>query len=659
MTRRGSLLRKVMVGNALLLVASVACCVWILDREHRESAAERTAAEARSIAESLRNRIAHVLAVDEMDPVELRLAGVADVLDDLRPVLDRGYRAAVVDAQGRVVAECGAANPVVPAAVPPGELPELFARGELVSPSAASGPAVRIALRLGPADAPLGAVVVAQTPTARTTGPSTSRRLWTFGAVAVLCLGGLAFLLARVWSLPLRRIVATARRLSRGDLTARVRLRGRDELGFLARALNEMRDHMATHVETIERQRRTLEALLLQLHEGVVAVGPDARIVVFNPAAHRLIHRDTRLDRDPDAWIGRTVEECVPHTELQRLLSVPRGASPGDREAASDHRVAATSVIAEGRVQLRGVSDAVSVLARAMDITLPGAPHTGGDGVPPATTHGRILVLTDITQLARTWQMKTDFVANASHELRTPLAVIRASVETLLSIDPPPPPAAEDLAGAGGSTPGGTSPPCPPAGRRTFLESIRRHTSRLEDLIEDLLALSRLEGSDAQRFPPGELSLDELFGELHARHREALGVGGLQWVTQRDPAALRTIRANPHLLTLVLDNLVSNAVRFTGSGGRVEVSCRMHGAAAELRVADTGCGIPAEEQTRIFERFYQVEPARSGDRTAAGLPRGTGLGLSIVRHAVATMNGRIELNSKVGRGTTVTVCIPQ
>jgi two-component system phosphate regulon sensor histidine kinase PhoR len=111
--------------------------------------------------------------------------------------------------------------------------------------------------------------------------------------------------------------------------------------------------------------------------------------------------------------------------------------------------------------------------------------------------------------------------------------------------------------------------------------------------------------------------------------------------------------ANPHLLRLAIDNLVDNAIKFTEPGGHVNLELRVAGDEAVFRVTDDGCGIPPEDQQRVFERFYQGQRARSGPQ------RGTGLGLSIVRHAVGALRGRVQLESRPGAGTQVTVTIPQ
>jgi signal transduction histidine kinase len=255
-----------------------------------------------------------------------------------------------------------------------------------------------------------------------------------------------------------------------------------------------------------------------------------------------------------------------------------------------------------------------------------------GEDAAGAVASGRLLVLTDVTPLARMIQVKADFAANASHELRTPLSAIRAATETLMSIDP-----SRDAVAV-----------------QRFAAIIDRQSSRMEALVRDLLDLSRIESSPAPS-PSGPVNLPGFLADLHARYRERLELKSLQWTTDL-PSGLPQLQANAHLLRLVLDNLVDNAVKFTASGGHIRVSAfacdEGAGRFVRIEVADDGCGIPPEEQERVFERFYQVERSRSG------ADRGTGLGLSIVRHAVAALGGTVRLASEPGRGTTVSVTLP-
>ena len=152
---------------------------------------------------------------------------------------------------------------------------------------------------------------------------------------------------------------------------------------------------------------------------------------------------------------------------------------------------------------------------------------------------------------------------------------------------------------------------------------------------------------------------------MQVRFAERLERKQLRWQSAHLPAALAAGRAgngrpaddavlaNAHLLQLVLDNLVDNAIKYTDPGGTVSVRLQRTAAGPQFEVADTGCGIAAEDQERVFERFYQAQRARSGPE------RGTGLGLSIVRHAVQALHGTVTLESKPGAGTRVTVVLPE
>jgi two-component system phosphate regulon sensor histidine kinase PhoR len=248
---------------------------------------------------------------------------------------------------------------------------------------------------------------------------------------------------------------------------------------------------------------------------------------------------------------------------------------------------------------------------------------------------GRILALTDITEIARTIQMKTDFVANASHELRTPLSAVRAAVETLLNIDTD-----EDAESA-----------------RRFLRVIDRHSARLEALVADLLALSRLE-SASRETKPAAIDVRRFCGELSERWADRVNEKRLHWDCAI-PSDLHEMTADEDLVRMVLDNLIDNAIKFTDPGGKVAVAFSRERDTVAVEVADNGCGIPPQDQERVFERFYQVAQARSQAEGSQAEGRGTGLGLAIVRHAVASMGGTVSLTSELASGTHVTVRIPQ
>lgn len=238
----------------------------------------------------------------------------------------------------------------------------------------------------------------------------------------------------------------------------------------------------------------------------------------------------------------------------------------------------------------------------------------------------KLLLSRDVTQVERTEAMRRDFVANVSHELKTPLTVVRGYAETLLKDEPAP-----DV-------------------RRGFLETMLANARRMQQLIDDLLDLSRIE-SGAWRPEPAEVALEPLVAEVWAELRERAEAAGLTFRTAVAPEAA-TVRADPEALRQVLSNLLDNAVHYTGAGGSIEVRAARDAAAVRIEVADTGVGIPGEHLPRIFERFYRVDPARSRELG------GTGLGLAIVKHVVEAHGGRALAESRLGAGTTIRIEFP-
>lgn len=433
--------------------------------------------------------------------------------------------------------------------------------------------------------------------------------------IGALLVAALAYVQTRRWRRMLRRVTHAAHGLASGDLTVRAEGDEAEELEPLARAINETRERLAEHGETIDAQRRTLESLLTQLREGVILFDSDGRVAVANDAAVRMLGMEHHTE--PADLVGLAVERVIPLLDLQRLLLAEMPVRPTELSEAAP--------IGSARVQVETARGALHLLAHVSEFTLPAAQDDDSQRAA-----GRLLVLTDISELARHIQMKSDFVANASHELRTPLSTIRAAVETLQSID-----LSADSHAA-----------------QRFVDVIDRQSARLEALAADLLELSRLESS-AATFRTRAVPLAELLAEIEAHFAERIRAKRLRFALDAAAVHSTNILVSPQLLRLVLDNLLDNAVKFTEPGRAVELRVASLPQGVEFTVRDEGCGIPLDEQPRVFERFYQAERARSGPE------RGTGLGLSIVRHAVGAMGGQVTLDSTPGVGTRVTVTIPQ
>jgi two-component system phosphate regulon sensor histidine kinase PhoR len=246
---------------------------------------------------------------------------------------------------------------------------------------------------------------------------------------------------------------------------------------------------------------------------------------------------------------------------------------------------------------------------------------------PAGAPSGAVLVFHDITELRQLEQVRRDFVANASHELKTPLAAIRGLVETIL----------DDEAMEAGT-------------QRRFLGSIQAQTARLGGLVEEMLALSRLEAEGAN-FPRVPV-------DLRAPVREALQAllplgreRRLEVVDQAGEVPV-VVMGSEEPLRRVAGNLIDNAFKYTPPGGTVRVRVRAEGDRGLLEVEDTGPGIALAERERIFERFYRLDKGRGRERG------GTGLGLAIVKHVVAGLHGQIAVGDAPGGGSLFRVAFP-
>jgi two-component system phosphate regulon sensor histidine kinase PhoR len=237
---------------------------------------------------------------------------------------------------------------------------------------------------------------------------------------------------------------------------------------------------------------------------------------------------------------------------------------------------------------------------------------------------GVVAVFHDVSEIRRLENHRRDFVANVSHELRTPLTAIQGFAETLRD---------ETLDAER---------------RRQFVEVISRNAERLRALIEDLLELSRIEGR-SQPLALESVDTAALTSSLLRDLRPRLDARSLQAGLR---GAAQPALADRRALEQVLQNLLDNAVKYTEPGGRIEVRLSSGDGKVRVEVADTGIGIPERDRSRVFERFYRVEKARSRDLG------GTGLGLAIVKHLVQAMDGEVFLSSREGEGTTFTVVLP-
>lgn len=405
-----------------------------------------------------------------------------------------------------------------------------------------------------------------------------------------------AFVLAGIVSHFLDRrvsdIARVAERYAAGDLTQPIRDYGADQIGAVARALDGSVQELGRRVAELDADRARMSAILRGMIEGVLVVNAQGRLELVNDAARRML----RLQEAPE---GRHYLEIVRHPQVAEQIG---GA-------------------------LRGAASDGEELSLPMD---PGAIFVARSApVDASASRGAVLVLHDITDLRRADQIRRDFVANISHELRTPLTAVKGYVEALLD------------GGVDADT----------AAR--FLETIARQTARMERLVTDLLRLARLDAGQEtlERMPCSVLSLFETvtadLAPLTEPRRQQIRY-------DVEPEA-GSVMGDPAKLFDVLRNLLENAVKHTPDGGTITLSSRRAPQGIRLSVADEGPGIPESDLPRVFERFYQVDKARTRSSRDGG---GTGLGLSIVKHLVELHGGRVSAANRPGGGAEVSMELP-
>jgi two-component system sensor histidine kinase SenX3 len=245
--------------------------------------------------------------------------------------------------------------------------------------------------------------------------------------------------------------------------------------------------------------------------------------------------------------------------------------------------------------------------------------------VAPLGAHHLLLLVDDRTEARRVEETRRDFVANVSHELKTPVGGLSLLAEAVLG-------ASDD-----------------PEAVRRFASRMQVEANRLTGLVQEIVDLSRLQLADTLH-PPRVVDVDAVVHDAVDRCRLVASAKDIEIAVQGDPEA--RVYGDGDLLMTAVRNLVDNAVAYSPGGSRIAITVGRHHGLVEIAVTDQGVGIPDDEQVRIFERFYRVDPARS---RATG---GTGLGLAIVKHVCANHGGEVTVWSQPGQGATFTMRLP-
>ena len=340
----------------------------------------------------------------------------------------------------------------------------------------------------------------------------------------------------------------------------------------------------------LEQSTTLFEGVLETMQEAVLVVDSAEHVLFINSAARDL------FDVSQFSAVGKLAWESIRSSKLQEIIE----------QALSTGKMVRGEVDLPRRKRLLDVS--------AVVLSLESGP-------------GCLAVAYDVTDLRRLEKMRRDFVSNVSHELKTPLTSIQAYADTLLN---------------GGLEDEDSS--------RMFVERIIEQSERLGMLIQDLLRLAKIESEpEAFRLEPCDaLAIAATTFQDHQAIAETRQIG-LEYLPPDGPL---TVIADADGLRTILNNLLSNALSYTPTGGHVKLAVRRAGERVQFEVRDTGVGIAKEHQSRVFERFYRVDKSRA--RSVGG----TGLGLAIVRHLVEVMQGEITLESALGQGSTFRVLLP-
>ena len=409
-------------------------------------------------------------------------------------------------------------------------------------------------------------------------------------AIALVITAVLGVLVAQTISRPIADMRRQAQAMAKGNFSRKVRVYSEDEIGQLARAFNHLTNRLQESQQSTESERRKLASVLANMTDGVLSTDRRGRIILINEPALQLLNvsRETVINRPVTTVLG--LDESYTFEDL------------------IDMRDAITLDISS--------QDQATLLRTTFSVI---QKETG-------FVNGLIAVLHDNTEQEKIDMERREFVANVSHELRTPLTTMRSYLEAL----------------ADGAW---QDPELAP----NFLNVTQTETERMIRLVNDLLKLSKMDSSES------DLSREMVeFGVFFNRIIDRFEMSKSQNVSfeRKVPKSQYFVEIDTDKLTQVIDNIISNALKYSPEGGKVRFSVREKEGELLVSISDEGMGIPKENVERIFDRFYRVDRARS---RAMG---GTGLGLAISKEMINAHGGKIWAQSRYGKGTSIHFTLP-
>ena len=411
--------------------------------------------------------------------------------------------------------------------------------------------------------------------------------------IALLISALLSFFITSSITAPINDLTEKAEKMASGDFSQEIRGKSNDEIGRLADMFNILRRELDDNITEISNEKSKLETILKYMADGLIAVDLSGQIIHVNAAARALLDLS---------------DEEMENLNFSGILQ-----KFGKKDIADGIKnITSSEVMNE------------IVMYRSNILSIRYARFTAEDD----NDIGVIMLIQDITESQKLEQMQTDFVANVSHELRTPLTTIKSYTETLLESG------IEDE-----------------ETQKNFLMVIDDETERMSRLVKELLQLSRLD-SHREKMNFKELEVGKILEDcvkkitLTAQAKEQT----VECVYDRNTPLY--IMGDRDKMQQVILNILTNSIKYTQAGGKIRLNAWKEDDVVCITVEDNGIGISDAELSRIFERFYRVDKARS---RAMG---GTGLGLSIAKQIIEVHGGSILAQSKEGSGTTMQITLP-
>ena len=413
----------------------------------------------------------------------------------------------------------------------------------------------------------------------------------------------LSFFLAKAITAPIQNLTKSAQLVALGEFSHEIEVHSTDEIGILTDTFNNMKNVLKNTLLEIDGEKTKLKTVLSCISDAIVAFTDGGDVLHSNESAQKLF--------------GADLEKAFTMERFFELLDIPL-----ERSAKG---IVTTSTL----VNVDKSDDGTLIFrdrpfgGRVFDVSF-GRIHYLSDNVKRV---GLIAVIHDITNRFELDKSRREFVANVSHELRTPLTSIKGACETVMD-----------------------DPEMPAETRQYFLDMALTESDRMTRIVSDLLVLSRLDNKRTQwKLETFDLCrsvsrlIEVMRVDIEAREHT---------VTFTAEENIPQITADRERIEQVIVNVLSNSVKYTPEGGKIDVSVMAADEKVSFRVKDNGIGIPEEDLDRIFERFYRVEKSRTSEMG------GTGLGLAIARELIEAHGGDIQIDSRLGEGTSVTVTLP-